>query len=368
MKFIILSLLTISSLAHTLKFHKQITYDHGTKIDDTVFGGLSGIRYDQKTKKIYAISDDRARKSPARFYSFSVNETKGILNLSLESSTILKTAKGTDYRKGSIDFEDLEILDSNRIIITSEGNLMSRYIQPPRVVVFNKDGSYVKDLLVDNKFKPVRDNGHFVSGIRNNLSFEPLSFTPSKDYLFTGTEDALVQDDDTASLKDFSRVRFIRYSDTPNGYIPSEEFVYPLGPIINIDMAIQGLAAQTGVPAFLAQDKNNLIVMERSYFPVKDKTTVLLYRAKIAKETTNVQAMPALKNQKFKMMKKELLVNLDEFLPKLSKDYKALDNIEGMCLGPKLKNGNQTLILVSDNNFSKYQRTQFLIFEIEGSL
>jgi hypothetical protein len=368
MKFLILSLLTFSTLAHNLKFQKQIIYKHGLKVDNTVFGGLSGIRYDEKLKKLYAISDDRARKSPARFYTFLVKEGNNGLDLTLDSATILKTGKGTDYRKGSVDFEDIEILDDENLIITSEGNLMSRYIQPPRVIVFNKSGKYNKDLLVDNKFKPVRENGHFVSGIRDNLAFEPLSFTPNKEYLFTGTEDALRQDGKTASLKDFSKVRMVRYQKTPNGYLPNDEFVYPLGPIPNIDMAIEGLAAQSGVPAVLAQDKNTLIVMERAYFPLKDRTTVHLYRAKISKKTTNVQSMPSLKSKKVHMMDKELLVNFDEFVPKLMKEHPRLDNIEGICLGPKLKNGNQTLIVVSDNNFNKSQRTHFLIFEIKGKL
>ena len=42
-----------------------------------------------------------------------------------------------------------------------------------------------------------------------------------------------------------------------------------------------------------------------------------------------------------------------------------IDNIEGVSFGPKLPNGNSTLIFVSDNNFSKEQVTQLLLFEIE---
>jgi len=59
-----------------------------------------------------------------------------------------------------------------------------------------------------------------------------------------------------------------------------------------------------------------------------------------------------------------LLANLDDFIPSLSKDFQSLDNIEGITFGPKLTNGHDTIILVSDNNFSKKQRTQFLAFEI----
>jgi hypothetical protein len=39
-----------------------------------------------------------------------------------------------------------------------------------------------------------------------------------------------------------------------------------------------------------------------------------------------------------------------------------LDNVEGMTLGPVLPNGQQSLVLASDNNFSATQFTQILAF------
>ncbi|TPW13993.1 MAG: hypothetical protein FD127_1695 [Acidimicrobiaceae bacterium] len=43
-----------------------------------------------------------------------------------------------------------------------------------------------------------------------------------------------------------------------------------------------------------------------------------------------------------------------------------LDNVEGMVLGPRLPDGRQSLILVSDNNFAPTQFTQFLLFAIDS--
>jgi hypothetical protein len=43
----------------------------------------------------------------------------------------------------------------------------------------------------------------------------------------------------------------------------------------------------------------------------------------------------------------------------------ALDNIEGLTLGPQLSHRERLLILVSDNNFNNIQRTQFLAFKIK---
>ena len=43
----------------------------------------------------------------------------------------------------------------------------------------------------------------------------------------------------------------------------------------------------------------------------------------------------------------------------------ALDNLEGMAFGPDLPDGRRTLVLVSDDNFSETQVTQFLAFGLD---
>ena len=42
-----------------------------------------------------------------------------------------------------------------------------------------------------------------------------------------------------------------------------------------------------------------------------------------------------------------------------------IDNIEGMTFGPPLPDGRQTLVIVSDNNFSAGQFTQFVLLALD---
>ena len=42
----------------------------------------------------------------------------------------------------------------------------------------------------------------------------------------------------------------------------------------------------------------------------------------------------------------------------------VLDNLEGFAFGPRLPNGHAVLVFVSDDNFSKTQVTQLLLFEV----
>lgn len=42
-----------------------------------------------------------------------------------------------------------------------------------------------------------------------------------------------------------------------------------------------------------------------------------------------------------------------------------IDNIEGMTFGPSLPDGRQTLVIVSDNNLSSGQFTQFIVLALD---
>jgi len=72
---------------------------------------------------------------------------------------------------------------------------------------------------------------------------------------------------------------------------------------------------------------------------------------------TNVLGVPSLAGLDVRPAQKTLLFDLGSLgIP--------LDNVEGMTLGPKLPDGRQSLVLVSDNNFAASQFTQFLLFAL----
>jgi hypothetical protein len=68
--------------------------------------------------------------------------------------------------------------------------------------------------------------------------------------------------------------------------------------------------------------------------------------------------MASLQNQEFTPATKKLILNMDDL-------GVFIDNIEGITFGPKLANGKQSLLFVSDNNFSEKQITQVLLFEVD---
>ena len=96
--------------------------------------------------------------------------------------------------------------------------------------------------------------------------------------------------------------------------------------------------------------------MERSFSTGTQACTVKVFLCEL-KKATNVKNFNSLQNQKFQLASKKLILNMDDL-------GIFIDNIEGLTFGPKLANGNQSLLFVSDNNFSDKQKTQVLVFEL----
>lgn len=100
-----------------------------------------------------------------------------------------------------------------------------------------------------------------------------------------------------------------------------------------------------------------LLALERSYV-MGVGNGARIYRLAPA-GASDMADRPALAGGDYMPIAKTLILDL-VFLGNV------LDNLEGMIWGPRLPNGNWNLILVSDNNFSARQATQFLAFEISG--
>ncbi len=85
---------------------------------------------------------------------------------------------------------------------------------------------------------------------------------------------------------------------------------------------------------------------------------------KSASDVTGVNSLIGTTSDRHRPARKTLVLDLRDLIPSLDAKYQSLDNFEGMCLGPKLKDGSPTVILVSDNNFNPAQRTVFLAFKL----
>lgn len=330
----------------------------GEKFKETEVGGLSGLTFDKANNKILAISDDRSMVNDARFYEFDLKLDEKNFKVNLSEVRTLKDKEGNPFKKGTIDFEGIALIN-DELIVSSEGWINK---EPPinaEIFHFNRQGGYKSNLEIPSQFLTQKDTVKI--GPRDNLVFEGLSATRDGQTLWVGMEEALTQDDRTSTPSYGSTVRLIQYKDLK----PGKQIAYQLEKVPSIKVA--GLTVgETGLSEILAIDEFHFYSIERSYLPLAKKNVIRIFYNTVTDKTTDVSKIDSFnKNLKeLKLVEKEFIADLEDFKSQMSANFQALDNIEGITFGPTLPNGHDTIILVSDNNFSKNQRTQFLAFEI----
>lgn len=346
--------LSAKSFAVTqIDFIGRAIFPTGSRFGGTEIGGLSGITYDADKQVYYAISDDRSSKSPARFYSLKINLQSG----KLEKAQIEFTGVTTLLDENSKAFPNLSLdpegiaFTGNSVFVSSEGDV-DRQINP-FIKEFSLDGKLVRSLQIPELFLP-DDKG--TKGIRNNLAFESLTLTPDRKYLFTATENALVQDGAVPSLpRSGSPCRILRY-DADGGNL-ERSFLYITEPL-TAGANPAGKFTTNGLVDLLAIDENRLLSLERA-FSLETGNTIRLFEISLEKGD-RIEGLESLKSRlgDVSPVQKRLLLDLETLkIP--------LDNLEGLTLGPVLSDGSRGLILVSDNNFSPLQETQILGFKIK---
>ena len=330
-----------------ITFLGEVNFPTGLKFKNTEVGGLSGITYNQDKQIYYAISDDRSSKAAARFYTLKID--LDINKISEETVTFIDVTtllneNGQPFPSLSIDTEGIA-LTGESLFISSEGD-RKRQIQP-FIREFSLAGKQLQNLPIPKKFLIQAE-----SGIRNNLALENLTITPNKKYLFTATENALIQDGVKANVSTGSPCRILQY-DLIKGQ-PEKEFLYITEPITSKSNN-SGVLKINGLVELMALDDTHLLSLERS-FSLDTGNVIKLFQVDLS-NADNIQKINSLNTHltPISPAQKELLLDLSN-LELIS------DNIEGMTFGPRLADGRRSLILVSDNNFNPLQLTQFLIF------
>jgi hypothetical protein len=346
-----------------LKFLSEYDLPNAKQFKGTTIGGLSGIDYDAKRGIYYLISDDRSAINPARFYTARIYFTgNGIDSVEFADVFSLKTKEGMTYPNSKQDpyhTPDPEALRYNpvkdEIVWSSEGERIIRpahnVLEDPAVIAIDRTGNYKDSFaLPANMHMHASENGP-----RQNGVFEGMTFTNDYKYLFVNVEEPVYEDGPRAGLNDSTAwIRIIKFDAGKRK--PVAQYAYQIEPVVYPPVPSNSFRIN-GVPDILWISKNKLIVLERSFSTGRLACTIRIFLADLDGATNiadvnSLQAQPAPKP-----VSKKLLLNMDEL-------GRYIDNIEGVTLGPILPNGHRSLIFVADDNFSKDEKTQFLLFEV----
>jgi hypothetical protein len=356
---ILITLLLNNSQLHAaeisqIEFIGEAILPNNSTLKNTEIGGLSGITYDPKKDVYYAISDDRGQKAPARFYTLKIDLSKGKMqngDVVPVGVTTLLNQDNQPFPPGETDTEGIAFTNRDTVFISSEGD--GRQLINPFIQEFALDsGKLLTTLPIPNKFLPDKNRKQ---GIRNNLAFESLTITPNNQYLFTATENALIQDGPATRPNVGTPCRILQYNLFTN--LPEKEFLYqtePVGEMLNLTGRFT-----SGLPDLLALDnRGHFLSIERSFTGLLFAVSLFEVSLKGADQIQNIHSLLAVDSQKIKPAEKKLLLDLTTL------DV-VLDNIEGLTFGPDLPDGYRSLILISDSNFNSFQRNQFLAFKVK---
>ena len=182
-----------------------------------------------------------------------------------------------------------------------------------------------------------------------NRSLEALEISPDGLTLLTCNEKAIP--DDTipgmVNAEPVRMTRFMRKSASEPWKLSAQRYYLPERPT----RSAPGNKARNGVASVCIDSQGRIFVLERE----SDKTDGLRFRMRVFEVVLPVEAgsgssglMPALE--------KRLVYEADT----------GASMYEGMCLGPVLKDGSQTLVLVSDGDKKASESIMTLVFVKSG--
>lgn len=308
---------------------------------DGDFGGISALAFDASSGLLYALSDS----TNLRIFVLSIELSEQSLRVEPESILPLVDAAGAPIPIWTLDPEGLAIDSAGGLLVSSEGYAGRDPRVDPGIFRFNREGRLLGHLPIPPYFLPRGE-----TGVRHNLAFESLTVSPDGAFLLTATERNLVQDEDACAADAGCLVRMLRYRQEADGWKPVGEYFYRTDPSV---------VSSLGLVELLWIREDAVLTLERGFERLEDGAnlqTIRIYQIELPDRLSQ--------NERSTPLSKRLVLDLDSVKDRFSEGFRRLDNYEGMSFGPQLPNGDRTLLIVSDDNYSNQQRTSLLAFRI----
>lgn len=272
-------------------------------------GNYSGITWLGASR--YAIAND---KSPtAGFYLMTI-ETDSITGelLTVREDTFLTSGLPNRDEEGICYMPE-----SQTVFVSGEAD--------QEIIEYNLQGQLTgRKLNIPEVFKTSYKNG----------GFEALTYQPKTHRFWTTSEFTLKADGEkpTIERKIKNRLRLQSFGDDLQ---PKEQYWYESDSTIIKKHKGRSIV---GVSGLAALDDGRIVVLEREmYFPKKQIGSFALVRLYVVNPTLHKPG---------EILSKTLLT---EFRTKVNLTRRSFANYEGICIGPKLADGRQLLILVCDS-------------------
>jgi len=332
-----------------LELYAQTSLASKLTLGKEAVGGLSGMFWDGT--KLLAISDDRGKFGPPRFYEMDLKIAAGKVDM-----TATKVLHFKDTPKDWIlDLEAIAPLPNGDLLVSTEGDNNHKPRAMPHVFVTSSIGVFKADISLPDKYLP-ESIGLQKKGIENNRGFEAVTVNPNGQNFFIMNEYPIVTDQGDDDLNVW--LRLVEFKKDKDSFKAVSELPYL---VTKSPKNTSGIEVFRGVSELLFVSDNKLMVLERG--ARLTKMGIAYTGGLFLVDTTGATDVSAVKNLSdgnTKALKKEQLVDLEVIL----KNQK-IENFEGLTWGPVLADGRKTLLLISDNNFAAREKTTLLVFAVK---
>ena len=340
-----------------------------------LFGGISALEYTGKGDLYYALPDrgpkDGAIDWTCRFHLVSIKPNPiGAFDsgFTIKQTTPFLAASEKRFSGSSTIYEEtpseLCRLDPEGIRQNSDGQFWVSDEYGPHVLCFNQNGKLVRRFDVPEKFKikipgpdKATENAANDSGRQGNRGMEGLAISDDGTYLYGLMQSPLLQDcKRTEKGKPTGLNCRLLKMNTSTGQ--STEYLYPLD------------HPKNKLNEILRLGNNQFLVIERDGEVGEAAKFKKIMKIDISRATEiqSIASLPAEQPpERVIAIQKEVYIDLLD--PRFGlAGAKMPEKIESLAFGPKLEDGRQLLLIVSDNDFNKHWPTKIFCFAVEGQV
>ena len=311
--YLFLMMVAVSSVAQTVVVYEQVSFPE--RIPAGGYSGITWLGDDQ-----YAVVSDKERQDGFFRFTISLDEKGNIKDV------VRNSFFGNDNR--GRDNEGIAFFPSqNSLFISGETDNQVRE--------YTLNGKATgRKLALPSVF----------SKATSAYGLEALTYNAKTHRFWTTTESTLSCDGKEASLRNRigNKLRLQSFNDNLR---PCGQYLY----VMDAPSAKSGAKTYAlGVSALTALDDGRLLVLEREAHIPDVKIGAFVRCSIYSVMPTDEMAIKDKKIKKAKALEKTLVAQWTTSVGLLSYDFA---NYEGMCLGPRLQDGGQVIVLISDSQY-----------------
>jgi len=292
---------------------------HQKSFSSIIPGNYSGITRISGNR--YAVVDDKSPSDGFHFFDIDIDSISGDI-LSATMSELITNGHPNRDGEGIV-----YVPSSNTLFISGEAD--------KRILEYKMDGSMTgRELQIPSIFNSALPNSNF----------EALAYNPETHLFWTTTESTLPFDGEPSSPNNGIR-NMLRIQCFDEDMQPVRQYAYLMDAPVSTK---KSSPYAMGVSEITALDDGQLVILEREFIIPPSKFGA---RVNCKLYVVNPDEGEPLSNDKPLSDSSSFLkkTKLYEFKTSLTLASNQIANYEGMCLGPTLPDGNQTLILISDS-------------------